>query len=68
MPEIAARKFYSFIRFKKWITDNWQMLAKIFVTNNFILEESKTMRPIADYVNHMLQMKEKKLVRFYSAT
>jgi hypothetical protein len=59
-PEIEARKFYSFIQSKKWKTDNWQILAKIFVKNNFKLEEPKTTSPISGYINRMVQMKEKK--------
>jgi hypothetical protein len=58
-PEIEARKFQSYIKSKKWKTDNWQMLAKIFVKNNFMLEEPKMTSPISGYVNHMKQMKEK---------
>lgn len=58
-PEIEARKFQSYIKSKKWKTDNWQMLAKIFVKNNFMLEEPKMTSPISGYVNHVKQMKEK---------
>jgi hypothetical protein len=58
-PEIEARKFYAFIQSKKWKTDNWQTLAKIFVKNNYMLEEPKRSSPISGYVNRMRQMKEK---------
>jgi hypothetical protein len=67
-PEIEARKFYVFIQSKKWKTDKWQILAKIFVKNNFKLEESKTTGPISGYVKRMLQMKEKKIVSCYGTT
>lgn len=49
-PEIEARKFYAFIQSKKWKTDNWQMIAKIFAKNDFKLKEPKKTRPISGYV------------------
>ena len=58
-PEIEARKFYAFIQSKKWKTDNWQIVAKIFVKNNYMLEEPKRSSPISGYVNRIRQMKEK---------
>tara|TARA_R110002096_G_scaffold125761_1_gene271856 strand:+ start:394 stop:1041 length:648 start_codon:yes stop_codon:yes gene_type:complete len=58
-PEIEARKFYAFIQSKKWKTDNWQIVAKIFVKNNYMLEEPKGSSPISGYVNRIRQMKEK---------
>ena len=58
-PEIEARKFYAFIQSKKWKTDNWQIVAKIFVKNNYMLEEPKGSSPISGYVNCIRQMKEK---------
>ncbi|WP_445732398.1 hypothetical protein [Mariniflexile sp.] len=58
-PEIEARKFHVYIQSKKWRTDNWQMMAKIFVKNNFKLEEPKKTSPISGYVNRMRQLKEK---------
>ena len=54
-PEIEARKFYVFIKSKKWKTDNWQIIAKIFVKNDFKLEESKKTSPISGYVNRLRQ-------------
>jgi len=56
-PEIEARKFYVFIKSKKWKTDNWQMIAQIFAKNDFKLEEPKRTSPISDYVNRMKQMR-----------
>lgn len=58
-PEVEARKFYVYIKSKKWKTDNWQLIAKIFVKNNFMLEEPKRKNPISGYVNRISQMKEK---------
>ena len=58
-PEIEAQKFHSYIKSKKWRTDNWQIIAKIFVKNNFKLEEPKMTSPISGYVNRMRQLKEK---------
>lgn len=58
-PEIEAKRFYIFIHSKKWKTDNWQMIAKIFVKNNFKLEDPKMTSPISGYVNRMRQMKDK---------
>jgi hypothetical protein len=58
-PEIEARKFYAFIQSKKWKTENWQIVAKIFVKNNYMLEEPKRSSPISGYVNRIRQMKEK---------
>lgn len=55
-PEIEARKFYAFIKSKKWKTDNWQIIAKIFVKNNFKLEEPKKTSPISGYVSRLRQM------------
>jgi hypothetical protein len=57
-PKIEARKFYSYIKSKKWKTENWQIIAKIFVKNNFKLVEPKMTSPIYGYVNRMRQMKE----------
>lgn len=59
-PEMEARKFYTYIKLKKWKTENWQIIAKIFAKNNFILEEPKRTSPISGYVNHLKQMREKK--------
>lgn len=53
-PEIEARKFYVFIKSKKWKTDNWQIIAKIFVKNNFKLEEPKKTSPISGYVEKLI--------------
>jgi len=58
-PEIEARKFHAYIKSKKSRTDNWQIIAQIFVKNNFNLEEPKMTSPISGYVNHMRQLKEK---------
>jgi len=58
-PEIEARKFYVFIKSKKWKTDNWQIIAKIFAKNDFELKEPKRTSPISGYVNRMKQMREK---------
>ena len=55
-PEIEARKFYAFIKSKRWKTDNWQIIAKIFVKNNFKLEEPKKASPISGYVSRLRQM------------
>ncbi|WP_282087978.1 hypothetical protein [Aquimarina algiphila] len=52
-PEIEARKFYVFIKSKKWKTDNWRMIAKIFAKNDFKLKEPKKASPISGYVNCM---------------
>ena len=57
-PEIEAIKFYIFIKSKKWKTDNWQMIAKIFAKNDFKLKEPKTTSPISGYVNRIKQMRE----------
>jgi len=58
-PEIEARKFYVFIKSKKWKTDNWQIIAQIFAKNHFKLEEPKRTSPISGYVSRLRQMKEK---------
>jgi len=58
-PEIEARKFYVFIKSKKWKTDNWQIIAQIFTKNDFKLKEPKKTSPISGYVNRMKQMREK---------
>lgn len=58
-PQIEARKFYDFIKSKKWKTDNWQIIAKIFAKNDFELKEPKRTSPISGYVNRMKQMREK---------
>ena len=58
-PEIEALKFHTYIKSKKWKTDNWQMIAKIFAKNDFKLKEPKRTSPISGYVNRMKQMREK---------
>lgn len=58
-PEIEARKFYVFIKLKKWKTDNWQTIAKIFAKNNFKLKEPKTTSPISGYVKKLRNVKHK---------
>lgn len=58
-PEIEAIKFHAYIKSKKWKTDNWQMIAKIFAKNDFKLKEPKPTSPISGYMNRMKQMKEK---------
>lgn len=40
-PAVEARKFYTYIKAKKWKTDNWQIIAQIFAKNNFELKRSK---------------------------
>lgn len=57
-PEIEARKFFVFIKSKKWKTDNWRMIAKIFAKNDFKLKEPKRTSPISGYVNHIMQRKD----------
>jgi len=57
-PEIEARKFYVFIKSKKWKTDNWQMIAKIFAKNDFKLKEPKKTSPISGYVNCIMQRRD----------
>tara|TARA_R110002072_G_scaffold125944_3_gene262502 strand:+ start:31602 stop:32264 length:663 start_codon:yes stop_codon:yes gene_type:complete len=57
-PEIEARKFYVFIKSKKWKTDNWQIIAKIFAKNDFELKEPKRTSPISGYVNRMRQIRD----------
>lgn len=55
-PEIEASKFYIFIKSKKWKTDNWQMIARIFAKNHFKLEEPKRTSPISGYLNRINKM------------
>lgn len=57
--EIEALKFHAYIKSKKWKTDNWQMIAKIFAKNDFKLKEPKKTSPISGYVNRMRQMRDK---------
>lgn len=57
-PEIEARKFYVFIKSKKWKTDNWQMIANIFAKNDFKLKEPKKTSPISGYVNRLMQRRD----------
>ena len=52
-PEIEARKFYVFIKSKKWKTDNWQTIARIFAKNDFELKEPKMRSPISGYVEKL---------------
>ncbi|WJJ95696.1 hypothetical protein [Algibacter luteus] len=58
-PEIEALKFYAYIKSKKWKTNNWHMIAKVFVRNDFKLKEPKTTSPISGYVNRMRQISDK---------
>ncbi len=58
-PEIEALKFYAYIKSKKWKTDNWQMIAKIFARNNFKLKEPKKTSPISGYVEKLRSDKHK---------
>ena len=57
-PEIEAKKFYVFIKSKKWKTDNWQMIARIFVKNDFNLKEPKKTSPISGYVNRIMDRRD----------
>ncbi|MFD1616263.1 hypothetical protein [Gelatiniphilus marinus] len=52
-PEIEALKFHAYIKSKKWKTDNWQTIAKIFAKNDFKLKEPKTTSPISGYVDNL---------------
>lgn len=56
-PEVEARKFYIYIQSKKWKTDKWQIIAQIFVKNNFKLEEPETTSPISGYLNRINNMR-----------
>ncbi|MEM7486051.1 MAG: hypothetical protein AAF348_12660 [Bacteroidota bacterium] len=58
-PAIEARKFYAYMKSKKWKTDNWQIIALIFAKNNFELKDPKKTNPISGYVNLMSQMRDK---------
>lgn len=58
-PEIEARKFYAFIKSKKWKTDKWQIIAKIFVKNNYKLDEPKPTSPISGYLNRIEKLRNK---------
>ncbi len=58
-PEIEARKFYTYIKLKKWKTGKWQIIAKIFVKNNYKLEEPKTTNPISGYLNRINEMSDR---------
>jgi len=59
-PEIEARKFYTYIKLKKWKTDKWQIIAQIYVKNNFKLEEPKPTSPISGYLNRINKMSNRK--------
>ena len=52
-PEIEALKFHAFIKSKKWKTDNWQNIARIFAKNDFELKEPKMRSPISGYVEKL---------------
>ncbi len=58
-PEIEALKFHAYIKSKKWKTDNWQMIAKIFAKNDFKLKEPKKTSPISGYVEKLRSDKHK---------
>jgi hypothetical protein len=58
-PEIEALKFHAYIKSKKWKTDNWHVIAKIFVKNDFKLEEPKMTSPISGYVNKLKSKEDK---------
>lgn len=52
-PEIEAKKFYIYIKSKKWKTDNWKMIAQIYVKNDFKLNEPERRSPFFGYVQNM---------------
>ena len=52
-PEIEALKFHAFIQSKKWKTDNWQTIARIFAKNDFQLKAPKMRSPISGYVEKL---------------
>lgn len=58
-PEIEALKFHAYIKSKKWKTDNWEMIAKIFARNDFKLREPKKTSPISGYVEKLRSDKHK---------
>ncbi len=58
-PEIEALKFHAYIKSKKWKTNNWQMIAKIFAKNDFKLKEPKKTSPISGYVEKLRSDKHK---------
>lgn len=58
-PEIEALKFHAYIKSKKWKTDNWQMIAKIFAKNDFKLKEPKKTSPISGYVEKLRSDEDK---------
>jgi hypothetical protein len=55
-PEIEARKLYAYIKLKKRKTEKWQIIAQIFVKNNYKLEEPKPTSPISGYLNRINKM------------
>ncbi len=55
---VEARKFYAYIKSKKWKTDNWQIIAQIYAKNDFKLKEPKKTSPISGYVNRIRQSSE----------
>ncbi|WP_290205261.1 hypothetical protein [Winogradskyella bathintestinalis] len=57
-PEIEAIKFYIFIKSKKWKTDKWKIIAKIFVKKNYKLEEPKPTSPISGYLDRIEKLKK----------
>ena len=52
-PEIEARKFYIYLKSKKWKMDNWQMIAQIYAKNDFNLKEPEMRSSFFDYVQKL---------------
>ena len=50
---IEAKKFYTYIKSKKWKTDNWQIIAQIYAKNNFELKEPERTSPISVYLDNL---------------
>lgn len=54
-PEIEAKKFYIYIKTKKWKTDNWEKIAQIYAKNGFKLNEPERRSPFFGYVQNLEQ-------------
>ncbi len=52
-PEIEAKKFYIYIKSKKWKTDNWKMIAQIYAKNDFKLKGPERRSPFFGYVDDL---------------